>query len=140
MTPAQRSPDGQSLGWLALAGALLLALAGLSYGLSFLQLGRLSLPLALAIAACKALTVLFVFMEFGGLPASAKLAAGAALLMIALLLGLMVADVATRERAPLPPPKVSMGARAPKTAKREPDAAPSAGALASNDVIELPAE
>ena len=107
MTPAQRSRNGQSLGGLVLAGAFLLALAGLSYGLSFMQLGRLGLPVALAIAVCKALTVLFVFMEFGGLPTSAKLAAGAALLMVALLVGLMVADVATRERAPLPPPKIS---------------------------------
>jgi caa(3)-type oxidase subunit IV len=107
MTPAQHSPQGQSLGWLVLAGALLLAFAALSYGLSFVALGRLGLPIALAIAACKALTVLFVFMEFGGLPASAKLAAAAALLMVALLVGLMVADVATRERAPLPPPKIS---------------------------------
>jgi caa(3)-type oxidase subunit IV len=107
MTPAQRSSHGQSLGWLVLAGAFLLALAALSYGLSFLQLGRVGLPLALAIAVCKALTVLFVFMEFGGLPASAKLAAAAALLMVALLVSLMVADVATRERAPLPAPKVS---------------------------------
>lgn len=94
-----------------LCGALLLALAGLSYGLSFLQLGALGLPVALAIAVCKALIVLFVFMEFGGLPTSAKLAAAAALLMVALLLALMVADVATRERAPLPPPKASLQAQ-----------------------------
>lgn len=105
MMPAENRDHGQSLGGFVLAGALLLALAGLSYGLSFVQLGPLGLPLALAIAACKALTVLFVFMGFGGLSTSAKLAAGAALLMVALLLGLMVADVATREPAPLPPPK-----------------------------------
>lgn len=120
MTPAQRSPHGQSFGWLLLTGALLLALAGLSYGLSFVALGRLGLPLALAIAACKALTVLFVFMEFGGLPTSAKLAAGAALLMVALLVGLMVADVATRERAPLPPPRTSLRPRGGATPYGEP--------------------
>lgn len=107
MTSAEKPDHGQSPSGLVLAGALLLALAGLSYGLSFVQLGRLGLPLALAIAACKALTVLFVFMGFGGLSTSAKLAGGAALLMVALLLGLMVADVATREPAPLPPPKAS---------------------------------
>jgi caa(3)-type oxidase subunit IV len=105
MTSAQKPDHAQSPSGLVLAGALLLALAGLSYGLSFVQLGLLGLPLALAIAACKALTVLFVFMGFGGLPTSAKLAAGAALLMVTLLLGLMVADVATREPAPLPPPE-----------------------------------
>lgn len=120
MTPAQRSPRGQSLGRLVLAGALLLAFAALSYGLSFVALGRLGLPIALAIAACKALTVLFVFMEFGGLPASAKLAGGAALLMVALLVGLMVADVATRERAPLPPPRTSLRPRGDATPNGEP--------------------
>jgi len=87
-----------------LAGAFLLALAGLSYGVSFLQLGSFNLPVALAIAVAKALTVLSVFMDFGSLSASAKLAAAAALLMVALLVGLMVADVATRELAPLPAP------------------------------------
>ena len=112
MTNAKRSDTGQSLGGLLLAGALLLALAALSYGLSFVHLGKLGLPLALAIAACKAVTVLFVFMGFGGLSTSAKLAAGAALLMVALLLGLMVADVATREQAPLPPPTAGSTARA----------------------------
>ena len=108
MTPAERSPKGSSLGGLVLTGAALLALAGLSYGLSFVRLGWLGLPLALAIAVCKALTVLFVFMDFGGLATSAKLAAAAALLMVALLLGMMVADVATREAAPLSPPKTSL--------------------------------
>ncbi|MEO7037700.1 MAG: cytochrome-c oxidase [Polyangiaceae bacterium] len=106
MTPA-RSANGPSLGGLVLTGALLLGLAALSYGLSFMQLGALGLPVALLIAACKALTVLFVFMDFGALSASAKLAAAAALLMVALLLGLMITDVATRERAPLPPPNTS---------------------------------
>jgi cytochrome c oxidase subunit 4 len=95
------------MGALLFTGAILLALASVSYGASFVHLGALGLPLALAIAACKALAVLFVFMEFGGLSASAKLAAGAALLMLLLLLGLMVADVATREPAPLPPPHVT---------------------------------
>jgi caa(3)-type oxidase subunit IV len=105
VTPPRRHSERHSLGRLVLAGACLLALAGLSYGVSFLQLGSLSLPLALAIAVGKALTVLFVFMDFGLASASAKLAAGAALLMVALLVGLMAADVATREHAPLPPPR-----------------------------------
>lgn len=107
MKPAQRSRRSQSLGGLVLAGVLLVSLAALSYALSFVQLGLLALPVALLIAVCKALTVLFAFMEFRGLSTSAKLAAGAALLMVALLLGLMIADVATRERAPLPAPRTS---------------------------------
>ena len=117
MTPETRSASGASLGALLLTGSLLLALAAGSYGLSFVKLGMLGLPIALAIAACKALTVVFVFMEFAELSASAKLAAGAALLMFLLLLGLMVADVVTRERAPLSPPHVD--AAQPLTPTRE---------------------
>lgn len=105
LTPRQPPFAAHSLSRVVMAGACLLGLAGLSYGVSFLQLGRFNLPVALAIAVCKALTVLFVFMDFGSLSASGKLAAGAALLMVALLIGLMVADVATREQAPLSPPK-----------------------------------
>lgn len=90
-----------------MAGALLLLLAGASYGLSFLALGAFALPLALAIASAKALIVLWVFMEFGELSSSARLAAGAALLMFALLVSLMVADVATRECPPVRLPGVS---------------------------------
>jgi cytochrome c oxidase subunit 4 len=106
MKMANRSSNGSPLGTLLLAGVALLLLAGVSYGLSFVQLGRLALPIALGIAAGKALIVLFIFMEFAGLSTSAKLAAGAALLMLVLLLGLMVADVATRERPPIPAPEL----------------------------------
>jgi caa(3)-type oxidase subunit IV len=82
----------------------LLALAALSFGLSFAQLGVLALPLALLIALGKALTVVFAFMEFGRVPASAKLLVLSALLMFALLLGLMLADVGTRGPPPLAAP------------------------------------
>jgi len=105
VTPPRPPAESHALSRVVLAGAFLLALAALSYGVSFLQLGRFNLPLSLAIAMAKALTVLFLFMDFGSLSASAKLAAGSALLMVALLIGLMAADVATREQAPLPPPR-----------------------------------
>ncbi|HEY4107137.1 MAG TPA: hypothetical protein VGM44_24730 [Polyangiaceae bacterium] len=77
-------------------GALLLVLAGLSYGFSFVEFGRLSLVIALAIAALKALLVLFVFMQFGALPASARLGALSALFMLFLLASLMAVDIASR--------------------------------------------
>jgi len=94
----------------------LLALAALSYGLSFARLGALSLAVALAIAALKALLVLFVFMEFGELSASAKLAAFAALLMLVLLVAFMAADISTREPSPLlPNPRVSSFGVLPQT-------------------------
>ena len=105
MKPGTPVPSGPVPKRLLVSGVLLLLLAGVSYQLSFVALGALALPLALAIAACKALTVLFAFMEFGRLSDSAKLAAGAAVLMFLLLMGLMVADVATRDSAPLPPPR-----------------------------------
>lgn len=110
MTAEAGDHGGPGSSRLVLTGLLLLALAGSSYGVSFLSLGVFGVPLAIGIAVLKALTVLVVFMEFGRLPSSAKLAAGAALLMLVLLLGLMVADVGTREAAPLPPPRLTENA------------------------------
>ena len=82
--------------WIAL-----MALAGLSLVLSFVQLGALQLPIAMIIAGVKAVLVALVFMELGRERTSARftLVTGAALL--ATLLGLMVADVLTRTLAPL---------------------------------------
>ena len=111
VTPSAADAARASVAKLLLAGCLLLALAGTSYVLSFVALGSLALPLALGIAACKALTVLFAFMEFGQISASAKLAAGAALLMLILMVALMVADVATREAAPHAPPRAFRSAQ-----------------------------
>ncbi|HEX3772986.1 MAG TPA: cytochrome C oxidase subunit IV family protein [Polyangiaceae bacterium] len=90
------SNPSSALGRTLRTGALLLVLAGLSYGLSFVEFGRLSLVIALAIAALKALLVLFVFMQFGTLPASARLGALSALFMLLLLASLMAADIASR--------------------------------------------
>jgi cytochrome c oxidase subunit 4 len=97
-TSSSRPP---SSAFLLLAGAGLLALAFTSFGLSFLALGAFALPIALSIAAAKAAIVLVVFMDFAKQSASVKLAALAALLMVALLAGLMAADSATREPSPL---------------------------------------
>jgi len=81
------------------AGALL-ALWALSFGLSYADLGRVALPIALAIAVTKALLVVLFFMELLHERASMKVALVAALVLAATLIGLMVADVATREDAP----------------------------------------
>jgi cytochrome c oxidase subunit IV len=97
-TPSSRPPSAVVL---LLVGAGLLALACTSFGLSFLALGAFALPIALCIAAAKAAIVLVVFMDFAKQSASVKLAALAALLMVALLAGLMAADSATREPSPL---------------------------------------
>jgi len=112
----------------------LLALAAVSYGLSFARLGALSLVVALAIAALKALLVLFAFMEFGELSASAKLAAFAALLMLLLLVAFMAADIGTREPSPLlPNPKVSSFGCSVKRARRPALPAPSVNAWRASD-------
>jgi caa(3)-type oxidase subunit IV len=96
--PSSRPPSGLHL---LLTGVGLLALALTSFGLSFLALGALALPIALSIAALKGAIVLVVFMDFAKQSASVKLAALSALLMVALLAGLMAADSATREPSPL---------------------------------------
>ncbi|MEO6603317.1 MAG: cytochrome C oxidase subunit IV family protein [Polyangiaceae bacterium] len=102
--PESRPGPNRHLRRLLLCGVSLLALAGLSFGLSYLQLGSWALPMALAIAALKAGLVLTAFMEFNHQSASVKLGAALAVLMLALLLGLLLADIATREPAPLPAP------------------------------------
>jgi len=103
MSSNERALQQSSISRVLRAGAGLLALAAASYALSFVRLGAFALAVALAIAALKALVVLWVFMQFGRVPASAKLAALAAFFMLALMLSLMAADVASREAAPVPP-------------------------------------
>ncbi|HEY4159159.1 MAG TPA: cytochrome C oxidase subunit IV family protein [Polyangiaceae bacterium] len=90
---------------LALAGLALLALAGLSFGLSYLRLAAWALPIALLIAVAKASLVLSCFMEFWREAVSVRLAALTALVMLLLLATFTIADVATRERPPLLPPE-----------------------------------
>jgi cytochrome c oxidase subunit 4 len=93
-------------------GASLLLLWALSFSLSYVPLGAASLPVALAIALVKAVLVVLFFMELLHESVSMKFAIAAALGLLAVLIGLMVADVATREPAPLTPP----GSQASSTA------------------------
>ncbi len=87
-----------------MTGAALLALWAASFGLSYVDLGGAAMPVALAIACAKAILVLLVFMELIATPLSTRLTILSALSMIALLIGLMAADVATRPAPPLLPP------------------------------------
>ncbi len=82
----------------------LVLLAALSLGLRFAHLGGFSYPVALGIALVKALLVVVFFMEIFVEKASVRFAFGAGLALVALLLGLMVADVMTRSASPLTPP------------------------------------
>jgi cytochrome c oxidase subunit 4 len=84
-------------------GAVLLTLWALSFGLSYLRLGAAAVPVALGVAVVKAALVVLFFMELRHQTLSMKLAflAGAALLSVCL--GLVLADVVTREPPPLAP-------------------------------------
>lgn len=82
-------------------GAALLVLWAASFGLSYVPLGGAALPVALAIAAAKAGLVLLFFMELVREPATIRLAFATGVVLLAVLIGLAVADVGTRDRAPL---------------------------------------
>lgn len=90
---------------IVLTGATLLALWALSFGLSFADLGRAALPVALAIAVLKAALVGAIFMELAHAPASIRLSVLAAGALAALLIAGVVADIEMRD----PPPLVAPG-------------------------------
>jgi cytochrome c oxidase subunit 4 len=81
----------------------LMALAGLSLGLSFVHLGAAGAPVALAIAGVKAALVGLVFMELLAQGASSRVVIAAAVFMLVLLATLTAADVLTRETPPMLP-------------------------------------
>ena len=76
--------------------ATLMLLVLLTLGLAYLQLGRFNLPLALLIAAAKALLIGVVFMELRLAKGFIRLAAGAAFLWIAVMFALTYCDLASR--------------------------------------------
>ena len=96
--------DGASARTLFFTWLALMALAGLSLALRFSHLGHLGMPAALGIAAVKAVLVALVFMELAFEKASIRLAFTAGLLMIAIMLTLVIADVLTRAVPPLQNP------------------------------------
>lgn len=86
------------------SGTGLIALAVLSFALSYAHMGRASIGAAFVIAAVKAAIVGAAFMEIGREKASFKLALLAGALLVATLLGFVASDIRTRDPAPLPPP------------------------------------
>ena len=87
------------------AGTTLIALACLSFGLSYAHLGHMSVGAAMLIAAFKAVIVGAFFMEIGRENASFKLALLAGAFLVLTLLGFVASDVWLRDTPPLPPPK-----------------------------------
>ena len=84
-------------------GGALMALWILSFALSYVHLGAAALPVAIGIAAVKAALVVAFFMELVHASLSMKLTLLAAAGLLATLIGLLVADIATREPPPLVP-------------------------------------
>ena len=84
-------------------GGALIALWLLSFALSYVHLGAAALPVAIGIAAVKAALVAAFFMELLHGSLSMKLAMLSAAALLATLIGLLVADIVTREPPPLVP-------------------------------------
>ncbi len=87
----------------AMAWAALFLLTALTFGLSFIHLGALSLALALAIAVTKASLVVLIFMQLLYQRGASRAYFGLSVLLLLLLLGGVFADVGARFRPALPP-------------------------------------
>jgi cytochrome c oxidase subunit 4 len=75
---------------------VLLALWVGSWALSYVELGRWSLVIALAIAVAKASLVALIFMELVHARASLRLTLVTAIAMVSLMIGLVAVDVVAR--------------------------------------------
>jgi cytochrome c oxidase subunit 4 len=82
----------------------LLFLAGLSLVMRFVHLGSLSFPVALGIACIKALLIAVFFMEILTEKVTSRFAIAAGLVLFAIFLALVLADVLTRSIPPLQSP------------------------------------
>jgi cytochrome c oxidase subunit 4 len=82
---------------------LLAVLTGLTFGLSHVEMGPWSLPVALLIAVTKASIVALFFMHLWDHPGASRLVLATSALFVVLLASLVVADVLTRFPLALPP-------------------------------------
>ena len=83
--------------------AALLALSYATVAVSRIDLGRLNTIAALTIAVCKALLVVLFFMHVRYSTRLTKLVVVGGFMWLALLIGLTMADEATRAWIPMPP-------------------------------------
>jgi caa(3)-type oxidase subunit IV len=86
------------------AGAAMLALWGANWALRSVDLGSWSIAIAIGIAGVQVVVGALFFMELVTASASIVLAFLTGLTMFGLLVGFLVADVATRAPEPSPPP------------------------------------
>ena len=82
--------------------AVLLVLTAITISLAFVPLGLWSTPVALGIAATKALLIVTFFMHLRYGTATSRLAAGVGLLWLSILLAGTLDDVITRGWLPIP--------------------------------------
>jgi cytochrome c oxidase subunit 4 len=99
MTARETSARGLLINLVAL-----LVLAGTSLGLRFADLGDAGFPVAMAIAAVKAVLVAVFFMEIAAEKPSIGLAFAAGVMFVAVLVVFVVADIVTRPVPPLADP------------------------------------
>jgi len=93
----ERAKSIQAPLWLhLLIGALLLILLAATAIAAFLPLGRLSTPIAVSIAAAKAVLILLYFMNLRFGDRRLRLVAGAAFVWLAILFTLSLSDFLTR--------------------------------------------
>jgi cytochrome c oxidase subunit IV len=85
-----------------IVGVVLLGLTALTIGLAFVPLGVWNPPIALGIAAIKALLVVWFFMHLRVSHPMTRLAALAGLFWLAILLAGTMDDVVTRGWLPVP--------------------------------------
>jgi cytochrome c oxidase subunit 4 len=96
-------PVGESWVRYVVTWLSLLALGGLSFGLSFLPLGGAGLPVAMAIALAMATVALVFFMGLGAERFAVALVPVAVLFFAGLLVALTALDVASRRTFPEAP-------------------------------------
>ncbi len=105
MTPGETRPARAGEGLkLLLTLVALLVLAGTSLALSFADLGAASFPVALGIAAVKAVLVVVIFMEIADERPSIRFALVTGVVLLGVMMVLVVADIVTRTVPPLADP------------------------------------
>ena len=79
----------------------LIALAAISYALSFVPVGALGVPVAMLVSTFKATLVVVFFMELVAQRFVNRFVVVAAVVLLSTLIALMAADVLTRETPPM---------------------------------------
>jgi cytochrome c oxidase subunit 4 len=82
--------------------AALIVLTGLTTGVAFINLGKWNTVAALVIAVCKASLVVLFFMHLRWSSNLLRIVVASSLVWLAILIGLTLSDVFTRDWTPVP--------------------------------------